>query len=134
MSLVKFITEWLRPDLCPGIDRWTLAIVVLVEPVLSAIGVEYLKAVECVNDLVPFYLLGIAKDHAKRVIGVSIVSVDLLHGKGVTDWSVRKGFLQNNCDTTVSEVGHMVGPTLKHVDLIATGRNRKITDIRTQRI
>jgi hypothetical protein len=79
MTLAEFMAKYLRPDLRPGIDSGSFAIVILVEPVLPTIVVKDFKAVKSVDGLVAFSFLAVAKDHTKGIIGAGIIAFNLFH-------------------------------------------------------
>src|SRR5262249_45381844 len=79
MALTELMAKYLCPDLCPGIDRRSFAIIILIEPVLPTIVIKDLKAIKGVIGLIAFGLLAVAKDHAKGIIGAGIISFNLFH-------------------------------------------------------
>src|SRR5260370_12976529 len=96
MSLVKLMPKRLIPDLCPGVGRWSFAIIVLVESVLPVSGIDYFKAIEGVNSLIPFGLMAIAQNHAKRVVDAVIIPLDFFHRQRVSTRPPSKLFLHNH--------------------------------------
>src|SRR5439155_19211626 len=101
------MTKYLCPDLCPGIDRRSFAIIILVEPVLPTIVIEDFKAVKGVNGLVAFGLLAVAKDHTKRILVVGIISLILFIIKGEAIFPMGKRWCKATAITVSSRISNM---------------------------